>query len=209
MRSMAVAALAAVMVQPAPEPAGAAAVKESLLFGFEMAPPADTANLPPDVERSLAAYRACERGFKPTIARPPNLNEFPREAVYFRRVGVERAVYCSFDRPAALARAYATDVRLLYEWEGYADSPLTEAASADAFLKRHPNSTIAPYVHLFAGHRKLCAVSGLTGLDRASDRARQIARDADRQIALARDEGPPLIRVVAEHLLKTRKCFER
>ena len=196
-------------VQATPEPTGAAAIKEALLYGMAMAAPSRTAGLPPDVDRSLAAYRDCERAFEPTIARPPDVKRLPRDSVYAKRVGVERAVYCAFDRPAAAARAYATDVHLLYEWEGYADSPLSEAASADAFLKRHPDSPIAPYVHLFAGHRKLCAVGGLEGLDRASARARDISRDADRQLGIARDQGPPLVRIVAEHLLSTRRCFDR
>jgi hypothetical protein len=195
--------------QATPEPTGAAAIKEALLYGLVMPAPSRTAGLPADVERSLAAYRECERAFEPTIARPPNPKQFTRDTVYAKRVGVERAVYCAFDRPAAAARAYATDVRLLYEWEGYADGPLTEAASADAFLKRHPDSPVAPYAHLFAGHRKLCAVSGFDGLDRTSPKARDIARDADRQLAIARDQGPPLVHIVAEHLLATRKCFDR
>jgi len=194
----------------AAEPTGAAAIMESLLYGFEMAPASRTAGLPADAQRSLTKYRERERLFKPTIKRPDNLDG-PEASGYFKRVGLERSLFCLFDRSDSLqlAEDYSTQVRLLYEWEGFADSPLTEAASADAFLAQHRNSVVAPYAQLFAGHRKLCAVTGLEGLDPQSDRGRRIAREADMQLGLARDAGYPLIRIVADYLLITRKCFER
>ena len=199
----------AMLVQLA-ESTGAAAIMESLLYGFEMAPPNRTAGLPADAQRSLTKYRQRARIFKPTIRRPQNLDG-PEGSGYFKRVGLERALFCLFDRPDSvqLAEDYSTQITLFYEWEGFADSPLTEADSADAFLARHRNSPIAPYIQLFAGHRKQCAVSGLEGLDPKSDRALGIARDADRQLKLARDAGHPLLRIVADYLLTTRKCFER
>jgi len=89
----------------------------------------------------------------------------------------------------------------------FADGPLSEAAVADAFLEQHPTSPIAPYANLFAGHRKMCAVSGLEGLDPSSDKAREIAQAAAAQLHLARSSGHPLISFVAEHLLETRRCF--
>jgi hypothetical protein len=186
------------------EPTGAAAIMESLLFGFEMVPPARTAGLPADVKRSLLRYRERERIFKPTFRNAEYLESF-------KYVGLERALFCLFDRPDSmqLAEDYATQTKFLSEWEGLADSPLTEAASADAFLAQHRNSSVAAYAELFAGHRKLCAVSGLQGLDPTSERARGIARDADMQLGLARDAGYPLIRIVADYLLRTRRCFER
>ena len=175
-----------------------------------MAPPNRTAALPRDIQQSLAKYRERERVFKPTIKRLENLDG-PEGSGYFKRVGLERAVFCLFDRSDSLklAEEYSTQISLLYEWEGFADSPLTEADSADAFLAQHRNSPIAPYIHLFAGHRKQCAVGGLEGLDPKSDRALGIARDADVQLKLARDAGHPLLRIVADYLLTTRKCFER
>ena len=101
------------------------------------------------------------------------------------------------------------EVVLAYEWEGFADGPLAEAASADAFLAAHRNSPIAPHVHLFSGHRKLCAVSDYTGADPTTPESRRITRDANRDLQLARDAGHPLLRVAADYLLRTRKCFER
>jgi hypothetical protein len=200
----------AVTLGQSAEPSGAAAVMESLLFGFEMAPPSRTSGLPGDAQAAVAKYRDREHLFRPTLQRPENLNS-PEASLYRKYVGLERALFCLFDRPDSqqLAEEYRKQARLSYEWEGYADGPLAEAAAADAFLAGHPRSPLAPYAQLFSGHRKLCAASGLDGLDPASDRARGIAREAETQLALARDAGHPLMRIVAEHLLITRRCFER
>jgi hypothetical protein len=209
-RVLTVGLILAVALGQSAEPSGAPAVMESLLFGFEMAPPARTSGLPADAQPALAKYRERARLFRPTIQPPADLDR-PEGSMYRKYVGLERALFCLFDRPDSLqlAEAYLKQARLFYEWEGFADSPLAEAVSADAFLAGHPSSPLAPYAQLFSGHRKLCAVSGLEGLDPASGRARQIAREADSQLALARDAGYPLIRIVAEYLLTTRKCFER
>ena len=210
MRALTACTVFAVTLFQAAEPTGAAAILESLLFAFKLAPPTRTVGLPADAQRSLVKYRERDRLFKPTIKRPKSLDT-PEGSVYFQRVALERALFCLYDRSDSLhmAEEYATELRLFYEWEGFAEGPLTEAASADAFLAKHRNSFVAPFALLFAGHRKLCAVSGSRDLDPKSDRARAIARDADMQLGLARDAGHPLIRIVAEYLLETRKCSER
>jgi hypothetical protein len=210
MRTLVVSLIFMISLVQSREPTGAAAIVESLLFGFEMAPPSRTTGLPAAVQRSLAKYRERERVFKPTL-KPPGNSDGAEGSGYFKRVGLQRALFCLIDRRDSiqLSEQLATEIRLLYEWEGFADSPLEEAASADAFLAQHRNSPAAPYVQLFAGHRKLCAVSGLSGLDPKSDRALRIARDADMQLKLARAAGDPLIRLVADYLLTSRKCFER
>jgi len=111
------------------EPTGAAAIMEALLYGFEMAPAERTTGLPSNAQRSLARYRQRERSFKPTIPRPSNLDG-PEGSLYVKRVGLERALFSLIDRPDSLrlAEEYSTQIALLYEWEGFADSPLTEAA---------------------------------------------------------------------------------
>jgi hypothetical protein len=209
-RALTVGLILAVVLAQSAEPIGAPAVMESLLFGFEMAPPSRTSGLPGDAQAAVAKYRDREHLFRPTL-RPPQSLDRPEGSVYRKYVGLERALFCLFDRSDSLQLAdeYLKRARLFYEWEGFADSPLAEAVAADAFLADHPVSPLAPYAQLFSGHRKLCAVSGLDGLDPASDRARGIAREADTQLALARDAGHPLIRIVAAHLLSSRKCFER
>src|SRR4029450_2220281 len=194
------------------EPIDAGALTESLLWGFEMAPPNRTSGLPADGQRRLVEYRRRERSCRQTVPRPQDRDrDGPLGSLYFKRVGLERALFSLNNRKdsLALAESFATTVKWLYEWEGFADSPLLEASSADEFLAQHRTSPLAAYLQLFAGHRKLCAASGLDRLDPQSARDGRIAREADAQLSAARDSGDPLIRVVAEYLLERRKCFER
>ena len=173
MRAVTVCLVFMVTVFQAAEHTGAAAIMESLLFGIDMAPPVRTSDLPVDAQRSLEKYRERDRLFKPTITRPKNLDG-PEGSVYAKRVSLERALFCLYDRPDSLqmAEQYSTQILLFYEWEGFAEGPLAEAAAADAFVAQHPNSFVAPFAQLFAGHRKLCAASGSTDVDPKSDRIR-------------------------------------
>jgi hypothetical protein len=192
--------------QPA-APRGVAAVIESVLWGYDMPPSDRTAGVPADVERGLETYRERERLFESTVDRPANLDG-PEGSIYLKRVRFEHLVFSLFDRPESmrLAGEFGAQIRLVYEWEGLASSPLAEAESADLFLRERPDSPITAYVQLFAGHRKLCALSSFEGLDPDSERAQEIAREADAQLRAARDSAHPLIRIVAEHLIATRSC---
>lgn len=183
----------------ASESTDAAAVIETLLFGLEMAPATRTAGLPADAQQRLARYRQREKGFTSTIPRPPDLDG-PLGSLYWKRVGIERAIFSLMDRPdgLAIAESVATSIHFQYEWEGFAGSPLTEAAAADAFLEEHSASPAAAYVQLFAGHRRLCAASGFQGLDPQSQEGRRVAGEAERHLSIARDSGDPILRVVAE-----------
>ena len=192
------------------ESSDGAAVAEALLYGFEMAPATRTSGLPPDVQRRLVRYRQREASFTPTMAPPVDLDG-PLGSLYFKRVRMARTVFSLVDRPDALtlAESVVTNIQFLYEWEGFADSPLREAASADEFVAEHRASPAAPYLYLFAGHRRLCAVSGLEGLDPQSPEGHLVAAEAEAQLTHARDAGDSLLRVAAEYLLRTRKCYER
>lgn len=94
----------------------------------------------------------------------------------------------------------------VYEWEGYADGPLDEAASADAFLEQHADSPIAPYLWLFAGHRRVCALGAIEGLDPASAAGRRVADEARDRLRRARQMGHPLVRLAADRLLERPSC---
>lgn len=121
-----------------------------------------------------------------------------------KRLGIQRAIYSLFDRPDSIevAREFTRDVRLLYEWEGMPDSPLSEAQSAGAFLKMNPKTPIAPYVHLFIGHRELCAVQFSGGKGREA-----LRKDARAHLEAAKASGVQLIAVVASDLLVKGNCY--
>jgi hypothetical protein len=198
------------LMQPAPEPVDAAALLESLLFGFETAPAARTAGLPADAQAALAAYRARERLFTPTTPAPQTASS-AEESLHFKRAGMERTIFSLFarDDAAQLAAEYVKEAVLSYEWEGFPEAPLGEATSADTFLTTQPNSPLVPYALLFAGHRKTCAAEIMRGLDADDPRAGELQRAADTQLLRARNSGSPLIREVSSYIIRTRRCVER
>lgn len=195
----------AVGAQAAAESAGAAAVADALLWGHTMPPPEATAKLPWAVQRSLLEYRKREDEFKSGLTPPPGATPEER-AVFRQRVGIERVVFCLFPRrdSARIASLYALDVDVSLKWEGAADLPRREAAFINQLLSDLPQPWLAPYLHLIAGHRRLCA--GELEAAAGSNGAASI-RDAQRQLAVAQESGSPLIRVVAEYLATSaRPC---
>jgi hypothetical protein len=195
----------AARAQAAVDAEGAAAIADALLWGHTMPPPETTAKLPSGVQRSLSEYRKREEEFKSGLTPPPGAT--PEEkAVFAQRVGIERVVFCLFPRrdSARIASLYALDVDVSLAWEGAADLPRREAAFINQLLNDLPMPWLAPYLHLIAGHRRLCAIEleSTAGSDGAT-----AIRDAQRQLAVAQESGSPLIRMVAEYLATTaRPC---
>jgi hypothetical protein len=191
----------------ASDPSGAAAVAEAVLWGAPLPPAERTSDLPRGVQDRLTEYRQRALAFHSALKAPPGAT--PLESGLFeRRVAIERVLFCLFPRKdiARLAAAYASDAEIAPDWEGVSDPPRREAAFIDGLLRDLEQVWLAPYLHLIAGHRKLCA-SQLDGPD--SETARKAMGDeARRQIAYARDRGQPLIRVAAEYLLRTDRCLE-
>ena len=183
---------------------GVAAIASALLSGVAMPAASRTSGLPADVERALTSYRRRERLFNQTVHPPRN----PMKDRTWRVEGLRRVVFALFDRPDSrqLSADLMSKLRVLDEWEGMASSPLEEAASADAFLIGDPDSPVADYVRLFSASRKLCAVSGLAGLDSASTEGHQVAAAADADLALASRSSQVLIRVAAQQLSRSRAC---
>jgi hypothetical protein len=164
--------------------AGAAAIAQALVLALPMAPVDRTIGLPSDAQKRLIEYRQREATFKTQLKPSPGASEEERE-LFERRVGIEREVYSLFPRAdsARIAASYALD----------ADFD-RGARFIDGLLRDLPVRWLAPYLNLMAGHDKLCAGS--------TDAAR-------RQLMVARDGGHPLIRVAAEHLIATGRCFGR
>jgi len=194
-----------VRAQAAADSSGAAAVADALLWGHSMPPPEATSKLPGGVQRSLLEYRRREEEFKSGLTPPPGAT--PEEkAVFQQRVGIERVVFCLFPGrdSARIASLYALDVDVSLAWEGAADLPRREAAFINQLLSDLPIPWLAPYLHLIAGHRRLCAgeLESASGSDGAT-----AIREAQRQLAVAHESGSPLIKVVAEYLATTaRPC---
>jgi hypothetical protein len=191
-------AWSAVRPQAAADSSAVAAVADALLWGHTMPPPEATSRLPSGVQRSLAEYRKREEEFKSGLTRPPGATP-EEQAVFEQRVGIERVVFCLFPRrdSARIASLYALDVDVSLEWDGAPDLPRREAAFINQLLTDLPQPWLAPYLHLIAGHRRLCAgeLESASGSSGAAS-----IRDAQRQLAVAHESGSPLIKVVAEYL---------
>jgi len=204
---MALAMLAGSTLVGAGELSGAAAIADAVLWGKEMPASALAPDLPRNVQSQVAEYLEREHAFRSALTPPPGATPEERES-YDRRVGIERVVFCLFPRgdSARVAPQYALDADIEPDWQGMPEHPRREAKFIDRLLADLPKPWLAPYLNLVAGHRKLCA-SEMDGAA-ADDRSRAMTEDARRQLARARDGGNRLIRVVAEHLLTTRRCGE-
>ena len=201
------AVLAGSTLAGAGELSGAAAIADAVLWGKEMPASALTSDLPRNVQSQLAEYLEREHAFRSALTPPPGATPDERET-YDKRVGIERVVFCLFARgdSARVAPQYALDADIEPDWQGLPEMPRREAKFIDRLLADLPKPWLAPYLNLVAGHRKLCA-SEMDGAA-ADARSRAMAEDARRQLTRARDGGNRLIRVVAEHLLTTRRCGE-
>ena len=172
-----------------------------------MPPPEHAGELPRDVQKRLEEYRSREQAFRTALTPSPNETTEER-AMFERRVGIERVVFCLFPRRdiGRVASLYASDVDITSGWEGSADGPRHEAAFIDQLLRDLRQPWLAPYLNLIAGHARLCA-SQLDGSDTESQR--QITAAAARsQLTRARDGSQPLIRATAERLLQIGRCMQ-
>ncbi len=61
------------------------------------------------------------------------------------------------------AKRFAGDVPLSLEWEGMSDGPLSEASYTEQWLERSPQSSIVPFLHVFAAYRYRAAFETASG----------------------------------------------
>jgi hypothetical protein len=188
-------------------PSAAAAVARTVLWGAALAPPDLTRDLPRDVQPGLAEFRQREQAFRTALKAPPGATDVER-ALFDQRVAIERVLFCLYPRRdiTRVAAAYASDADVSTGWEGLSETPRHEAAFIDELLRDLQQKWLAPYLHLSAGHRKLCA-SQMDGAGSETTR-RTLSEEGRRQIAHAGRAGHPLIRVAADHLLSTNQCIE-
>jgi hypothetical protein len=186
----------------ASQTAGIEAVAAAVLFGQPMPPPELTASVPPALQTRLADYRKREAAFRSGLT-PPRGATPDEQRSFEQRVGIERVVFCLFDRrdSSRIAALYALDVDVEpADWTLAPEQPRREANFINQLLNDLPQPWLAPYLNLVAGHRRLCA-SLMEGED-ANDAPR-----AKGQLTVAAKSGHPLVRAIAEHLITTaRPC---
>jgi hypothetical protein len=160
----------------------AAALADTLLLGQPLPPANRTADAPAAIQPALASYRKREAAFKSGLT-PPRGATPDEQRVFEQRSGIERVVFCLFDRrdSARIASSYALD----------ADIGFSQAEFIDGLLRHLSQPWLAPYLNLVAGDLKLCAGQEESGR---------------RQLAAARDGGHPLVQFVAQALLREKRC---
>jgi hypothetical protein len=78
----------------------------------------------------------------------------PEEAVRIRKRNLtEQIVTILGEDVRTEAKAFASAVPLLAEWEGMSEGPLDEANFVDNWLSKRPGTCIAPFLYLFKAHR--------------------------------------------------------
>jgi hypothetical protein len=187
---------------------GMADLTRALLRGFDVPDESDAPTLPSDMRGALTQFRRKTVGLPLAVPLPGRAGS-PEHSLAKHRNALARVLVGLFDGPGLPAAAvnYARSARLSYEWEGFADGPLDEAAHAERALLDERATAFRGYLQLFAGHRKLCAVSGLEGLDPSGPRAYGVAEEAMEHLREAADHEHLLIREVARYVLRTRRCL--
>ena len=155
-----------------------------------------------EIRARIATFQARAKAFRSRLPRetaPPGPERYGRE----KKRSLEKGIVCLIDQPGieTLARDYAARAVIAYEWEGMADGPLTEAAFAEQFLARNPQTPLKPYLHLFLAHRFRCA-SEAAALARDGKAAEQASAKYQGHLAIARRDADPLVRFVADDLGK-------
>src|SRR5512139_1719112 len=180
---------------------------ELLLFG-RTSPSLEMPGAPADLRPALARYWQRQQYFRSRLA-PPADKSAEAQAVFSKRQGLERTIYCLFDvkEIERLAPEFASEDVVSYEWEDLADRPLAEANAAEQYLKTHADSPLAPFIHLLVAHRCMCAAAMLKHQGKPPLEA-DAAKRYRTEIALAKQSKQPLIAFVAVDLDEHPRCFD-
>lgn len=173
----------------------------SLLFGNFSAYSPTAPGAKQDVQLSLADFIKRQKSFPEPKSRPI---DGPEKYLFNKKLGFQKAIYSLHDREDSfkLAQEFTEEVSLIYEWEGYRESPASEAKSAAQLLRRNPKTPIASYLHLFIGHRDLCAAS----FKGPEPERELLLKDARKHLTLAAKSSNALIREVSTFLMENKSC---
>ncbi len=119
--------------------------------------------LPDEVKVRIQRFIKRNKQFRSQIE---PLEKSNRDKMFFaleKRRGIERSIVSLMEAPGIekIAAEYARNASIAYEWEGMSDGPMGEAAYAESFLEKNPESPLRPYLWLFLMHRYRCAFEAL------------------------------------------------
>ena len=178
-------------------------LKSVLLFGWRMAD--SGVAVPAELRKAIDEYRQRQAGFRTRLS--PKGRDWLDRVVFEKRSGFERTIWSLFDAPGigGIAADFARTCPLFYEWEGMAESPRAEARGAESYLREHPDTPIASFLHLFVAHRHLCTAQFMQAPSEHDDEMAGFRRE----LAFAARAAHPLIRFQAMDLAMNPRCFDR
>ena len=129
--------------------------------------------------------------------------------VYAAREGYERKLVAASTRSGVeqLAQEYVDTLRPCYEWEGFHDCPEREAIFAERYLNDHPDTAFAGFLRVLAAHRWLCAAEAYE-YDQQPGSAEHARHQYQRALAIAVKVESPLMRVAADELKSSGRCYQ-
>lgn len=169
-------------------------------------PPLEDGHYPSAVREELRRYLKRVRDYRPR-PRPPHLASEMR-MVYAAREGYEGKLVAAAATSGVerLAQAYVDNLRPCYEWEGFHDCPEREAIFAERYLLADPATPFAGFLRLLAAHRWLCTAEAYE-YEQQPGSAAQARRDYQRALEIAVHSESRLMRVAAEELKSSARCF--
>jgi len=189
------------------EQAGAANRKVLDAIVFYADPPLEVAEFAPDFREDLKRYSQRLRAYRPR-PRPPQLSS-EMTMVYAAREGYEGKLVAASTASGVEQRAqeYVDTLKPCYEWEGFHDCPEREAIFAERYLADHPDAPFADLLRLLAAHRWLC-VAEAYAYQQQPGSAEHARHEYQRALARAVQVELPLMRVAAEELKSSGRCYQ-
>jgi hypothetical protein len=174
----------------------------SILSGAYSAPSAaDQRRMTPELAARFKTFLARTKQVKSRLQPRPEDAFGADKELFDLRQETERAIVALFDDPAIAREAavYAQQCVIAYEYEGDPGPPTGEAEFAEAYLEKHPQTPIAPFLHLLLAHRYRAIFETEVAAKnvRGEKRAARKYREAIQQTRAADD---PLIRAAADDL---------
>jgi hypothetical protein len=127
-----------------------------------------------------------------------------------KRRAIERGIVSLIETEGIEQRAadFVATAPILYEWEGMADGPLSEADYAERLLQKEPSTPLAPYLYLFIAQRERAA-SEAADLNQNAAVSQAAAAKAREFLQKARAAADPIFGLVADDLERTPFVYVR
>ena len=180
-------------------------VLDAIVFYADL--PIAVAEFPPDFREDLNRYSQRLRGYRPR-PRPRQLSS-EMTMVYAAREGYESKLVAASTTSGVeqRAQAYVDTLKPCYEWEALPECPEREATFAERYLVDHPDAPFAGLLRLLAAHRWLCAAEAYEYQQQPGS-AGHARHEYQRALAIAIKVESPLMRVAAEELKSSGRCYQ-